>query len=390
MLFLILHVVLLSQTEATKLKEKRSKLETEIKYNNKLLSEVRKNKKNTLYELRLINSKIIRRNELIAILKREIYLLDKKINQTDNSIYKLNEDIATLKKEYTKIAFYLYRNKSAYNKLIFLFSAEDLNQAYQRLRYIEQMSDFIKKQAKELKQKEQAKTEKLKKLKKQKLSKKKLLTRESIQLMRLEMEQRGKDKLRRQLAGKEKNLRARLRAKQKESKMLTRQIENTIASATAPLKKKGKTISYKLTPDERKLSNSFEATKGALPWPIEKGVVSETFGIHNHPVLKHVKIKNNGINIATSRGTDARAVFKGKVVSVVHITNTNIAVIIKHGEYFTVYSNLDEVYVKKNDFVESKQIVGRVHTNLQGKTEFHFEVWKGKVLQNPAWWLSKR
>ena len=132
------------------------------------------------------------------------------------------------------------------------------------------------------------------------------------------------------------------------------------------------------------------ASKGRLPWPVDKGFVSETFGVHKHPVLKHVQTKNNGIDIATSAGNKARAVFSGKVVSVIPITKTNIAIIIKHGEYFTVYSNLEKVYVAKNESVTKKQIIGKIHTNLQGKTELHFEVWRGKTLQNPAYWLSNR
>ncbi len=387
LVFFVPQLSFAQNNESNRLKIKRQKLENEIKYTNKLLTGVAKNKKSTLYELQLLDSRINKRDELIATLKREIYLLDEKIAQSDNTLKKLSDDIKALKKEYAQIAYYLYRNNSAFNKLIFLFSADDLNQAYQRLRYMEEMSAFVRKQAEELKKKEKKQAFQLKKFTGEKKAKKRLLNKQSDEMARLELEQKRKNQIRKQLAGKERKLRARLHSKQRAARKLTRQIETIIARETAPVKKKGKTVSYKLTPQEQRLSNSFVANKGKLPWPVDRGVISETFGVHNHPVLKHVKIKNNGVNIATAAGKNARSVFEGKVVSVMHITNTNIAVIIKHGAYFSVYSDLEKVYVKKNETVITKEAIGKIHTNLQGKTELHFEVWKGKVLQNPAYWL---
>ncbi len=138
------------------------------------------------------------------------------------------------------------------------------------------------------------------------------------------------------------------------------------------------------------MEKDFVSNKGKLPWPIERGVISETFGVHQHPVLKNVKTKNNGIDIATSKNSEARSVFNGEVVSIASITASNKAVIIKHGEYFTVYSNLDNVYVTKGDKVTTKEFIGKVHTNLEGKTELHFQIWKGKTLQNPSTWILKK
>ncbi len=376
--------------EAESLKKKRRKLEQEIKYTNKLLAEVSKNKKTTLYELNLLNNKITKRNELIAVLKREIYLIDKKIAQTGNSLEIIENDLKTLKKEYARIAYYLYKNNDAYNKLIFIFSAEDLNQAYQRLRYMKELSDFVKKQAEELKKKEKLKNKQLENLNKEKAEKKRLLEKQNEEIARLELAKKKKEKVKRKLQGKESKLKAQLRAKRKEAEKLKAKIENVIVKETKPVKKAGKKVTYTLTPEEIKLSKTFAANKGKLPWPLERGVISETFGVHKHPVLKHVKTKNNGIDFATSSSGKARAVFSGKVVSIVHITNTNIAVIIKHGEYFTVYSNLDEVFVDKNEYVKAKQVIGKIHTNLQGKTVLHFEVWRGKTVQNPAYWLMKK
>ena len=146
-----------------------------------------------------------------------------------------------------------------------------------------------------------------------------------------------------------------------------------------------------LTPEEKVVSDNFTNNKGKLPWPVERGAITGYFGEHPHPVLDGIKVKNNGIDISTTAGSSARAVLSGTVSSVVTITNNNMAVIIRHGEFFTVYSNLESVQVNKNQSVSTKQSIGIVYTNAdEGKTELHFEVWQGKVICNPAEWLAKR
>ncbi len=376
-----------SQTQTTNLKARRQKLEKEISYTNKLLGEVNKNKKNTIYELQLISNRMDMRRRLMAILKKEIASLTNNITVTKITIRDMNHRLDTLKKEYVNIAWYLYKNDNNYNRLIFLFSADDFNQAYQRLRYLDEISAYIRKEAGRIIILEKQKKDKLDKLKQDKAEKKTLMDNETTQLSRLELEQSRKIRLKQKLTGQEKSLRAHLRQKQKESQKLEAQIKEAIAISTRNAANTSK--SKLLTASERRLSFTFNADKGQLPWPVKKGVVSQTFGVHNHPVLKHVKIKNNGVNIATAKGSVARAVFPGEVVNVVRITNTNIAIILKHGNYFTVYSGLDKVLVKNNQQVTQQQALGIIHTNLQGKTELHFEVWHNKNLQNPTYWLRK-
>ncbi len=376
-----------SQTQATRLKAKRQKLEKEISYTNKLLGQVNKSKKNTVYELQLISNRINMRHRLMAVLKKEIASLTDNIATTKMSIRDLNNRLDTLKKEYVNIAWYLYKNNDNYNRLIFIFSASDFNQAYQRLRYLDEISAYIRKEAGRITILEKQKKDRLNKLKQEKAEKRTLMDSETTQLSQLELEQRQKIGLKRKLAGKEKSLRARLRQKRKESQKLEAQIIKAIAISTRKAANKMK--SKRLTASEMRLSSSFMANKGHLPWPVKKGVVSQTFGVHSHPVLKHVKIRNNGVNIATAKGSIARAVFSGIVVNIVRITNTNIAVILKHGNYFTVYSGLDKILVNNNQWVTEYQALGIIHTSLQGKTELHFEVWHDKNLQNPAYWLRK-
>lgn len=389
-LLVVISQQLLAQKKTADLKIKRQKIEKEIDYTNKLLNETRKNKKHTLYELQLIQNKINQRNKLIATLKKEIDFLEKKISLIKSSIKSMNSQLDTLKAEYARVVIFLSRNNSELDKLIFIFSSEDLNQAYQRMRYIDELTDFIRHQADSIQLMENNRKIELKDLKAQKEKKNKLLERESAQLQKLESNQREKDKVSSSLSRKEKQLRAQLRKKQKEAKKLNKRIENIIASETKISKSKSGTHSYDLTPAEKKLANAFRNNKGKLPWPTERGFVSETFGTHPHPVLKHVMVKNNGINIVTTSESKARAVFKGRVVSVVSISNTNIAVIVKHGNWFTVYSNLEKVFVTKGDEVTTKEPIGLIHTNLKGKTELHFEVWNGKQKQNPLYWILKR
>jgi septal ring factor EnvC (AmiA/AmiB activator) len=387
LIFLFFAITLPAQQSKNELEKKRKKIENEIAYTNKLLEETRKSKQNTLSELRLINSKINKRNELIATIKKEAYLLDIEISTTKNSIKYLNKDLRVLKDEYAKVVYFAYKYKTSYNKLIYLFSAEDLNQAFQRMRYLDQIGEFIRKEANSIKETETEKENQLKLLQKKKDQKKKLLDKESVQLYKLQGEQQKQNKLRQNIQAREKNLRAQLRKKERESRKLNKKIEDIIAKATGT-KNTNDNKSYSLTPEEKLISTSFVENKGKLPWPTARGVIAETYGVHNHPVLKGVKTKNNGINIATSSGSDARSVFEGKVVSVTTITNNNKAVIVRHGNYFSVYSNLETVFVSTGDKINVKETLGRIHTTNEGKTVLHFEIWKGKSKQNPAYWIK--
>lgn len=378
------------QETASQLEAKRKQLEAEIEYTNKLIAETRKNKQSALNELKLVNNRINQRNELIATLKKEIDYLNTQIDVNNLTVRKLNKELEKLKQDYAKVVYFAYKHQAPYNKLIYLFSAEDLNQAYQRFRYIDQVSAYIRNEAVIIKERESDKVAELENLNRQMVEKNQLLDKENVQILKLEQEKIQKDQVKLKLQGKEKQLKSELRKKEKEAAKLKKEIENIIARETKPKVTKAGTTEYAMSPEEKLLSDSFSSNKGKLPWPLLRGMISETFGVHQHPVLKNVKTKNNGVDIATSKGEKARSVFDGKIVSVTKITTTNIAVIIKHGDYFTVYSNLDEVFVEQGDMVLVKDELGKIHTSLKGITELHFEVWKGKTLQNPAYWILPR
>lgn len=376
-----------------KLKAEKEKIEQEIQYTNKLLSRTKKDKKSSLNQLLILNNKINRREELIATINTEINVLESRIQQNTGEIRRLRKELKNLKEEYAKMIHYAFRNRNIYSRLVYIFSAEDLNQAYRRLKYFQQYSSYRKTQAELIRQNQVGLEKRITELEQQKNEKTKLLSSKESEIEQLKAEKNEKNSTLQDLNKKEKELLAKLREKEEEANKLQNAIEAIIAeemrAAAERARAESKESKMAMTSDEMALSSNFESNRGRLPWPSERGIISGTFGEHPHPVLKRVKIKNNGVNILTDEGGLARAVFEGTVISVRHITNTNIAVIIKHGEYFSVYSNLIRVFVKRGDQVGTKQEIGVIYTDSgDNKTELHFEIWKGKSLLNPSYWLT--
>lgn len=397
LLFCFALPVLNAQDKKSQLQAKKAKIEEEINYTNKLLSETKKNKQASLNQLVLLNKKISKRQELINAISNEIQQIDRKIKITNDTIATLTENIKELKAEYAKMIYYAQKNKSSYTRLMFIFSAESFNQAYQRLKYFQQYSSYRQNQVRVIKEIQALLAQKVQLLENQKKEKVSLKSVEESEKQKLSQEKNQQDKTVRQLSQKERELLKKLRENEKAAKKLQKAIEDLIAEelrkAREAAKKTGTKPSpenvFGLTPSEMKLSSSFAGNKGSLPWPTERGVISATFGEHPHPVLKGIKTKNNGIDISTSSGATARAVFEGEVTSTMTLPNYNNVIIIRHGEFLTVYSNLGQIYVKKGDKVTTKQKLGVIETDDTGKTKLHFELWKGKILQNPEGWIAK-
>lgn len=389
---------LCSQSKKQKLKEEKVRIEKEIEYTNKLLNETKRSKKNSLNQLIILNKKISNREKLVSTINHEMNNLDDNINSNETEIKALTKDLKKLKTEYAKMIYYAFKNRNAYNRLMFIFASEDFNQAFQRLKYFQQYNTYRRMQAKLIENTQTELNNKTTQLEKQKTDKTSLLKEKAREIKQLNREKDEKNSTIRKLSTKEKELRKTLKKKKNEAEKLEKSIKNIINAeireAAERARKTNETKKSKiidLTSEEFELTNSFVENKGKLPWPSEKGIVSGTFGEHKHPVLKKVTIKNNGIDILTNKGEMIRAVFSGTVISVRAISNTNTAIIIRHGEYFTVYSNLDKVFVKRGDKVQTKQEIGTVFTNQSDlKTEFHFEIWKGKSLLNPIYWILKK
>jgi len=394
-LLMIIPVIGLSQNERAQLEEDKKKLEEDIHYTNKLLDQTKKSRQSSLNEVYILTDKINKRQELIVTIDREIYFINLQINQVNDSIEILTENLEKLKEEYASLIYFAYKNKNLYNRMMFIFASDDFNQAYQRLKYFQQYNAYRHKQAELILETQESLREKNERLKEDKAEKEDLRVRQGNEKDQLLAEKNQKDSRVQELSKKEKELKKALKQKEKAAKELQKAIEDIIAEEIRLANERAKANADKskgmaLTPEELLISDNFMNNKGMLPWPLERGVISETFGEHPHPVLTKVKVKNNGINILTDEGAQARTVFDGEVTRVLSVPNYNNVVIVRHGEYLTVYSNLDQVLVQQGEMVTIKQAIGTVFTNPdKTKTELHFEVWKAKTLLNPALWIAK-
>ena len=387
-------------------------LQKEISTANQLLKKTTKDKEMTLNEVSLLDKKIKQRENLIKAYNEQIAVLDKEINAGRNNIKTLNSDLKSLRKEYAKMITFAYRNRSYYDRLGFVFASKDFNQAFSRLRYIRQFNDARKIKMDQITATEQRITGEVEANQQAREEQAALLKDEKTQQDALKTEKEDLNRQVAKLKKKEGSIQQDIKNKQKQAKKLQKAIDDIIAEeirkanaeaerkrkeAEKKAKEEGKTTApapkekgMALTPAEKALSSDFVSNKGKLPWPVERGIISSSYGKHASVVSNKVTVTNNGIDIATTEGASARAVFDGEVASVTKLTGANTVVIIRHGEYFTVYSNLENVIVKRGDKVKTKQNLGTVHTNKnEGKTELHFELLKETNRQDPAGWLSK-
>lgn len=386
--------------QRAKLEKSKKNIEQEITYTNNLLSETRKSRQLSVNRVVILNNQIQKREKLINTISNQVDDLYGQIDYNQQSLGQLRDELARLKKEYGELIYETYKNRNASDRLMFIFAAKDFNQAFQRLKYFQQYREYRKEQV-ALIMKTQVKINgTITQLNDQKNEKLGLLKAKETEKNKLTREKEEKKQTIAQLQQKEKDLKSKLKVKEKALRKLQTAIENLIAeeirrsSSNTPAPKAGtpapkSATTFNLTPAEKELSASFSNNKGKLPWPTEKGIISSTFGEHEHPVLKGIRTKNNGINIVTSGGSTVRAVFNGTVTGIMSIPNLNEVIIIRHGEYLTVYSNLETSYVKKGDKVKTKQSIGKVYTDPEeSKTEMHFELWEGKKLLDPSVWLA--
>ena len=375
------------QNGRRELERKKSNLKKDLALKNDILKETMKEKKNSLNQLILLNNKIQEREELIATITSEINLFEDEIEENKKTIATLENDIADLKAEYAEMIRFAYKNRSEYDKVMFVFAAENFNQAYKRLKYLQQYSEYRKRQAEAIKRMEEAMVLKNQELEKKKTQKEKLLKNKSSEISKLDSEKSQQQNVYKNLQDREKELKKEIKKKEEERRAIQKAIERIIEEAITK-SRKNKKEKWAITPEGKKLAAIFTSNKGKLPWPVERGVVTERFGVHAHPILKHLKIKNNGVTISTEEGGIARAVFNGEVSKVIVIPGAGKAVIVRHGDYLTVYGNLSDVYVSSGDKIKTKQSIGAIRSE-EGKTEIQFEIRKGQSAEalNPSYWL---
>ena len=419
-LALLLLIVTPAFAQKTKGKSKQqlqteiNSLQKEISTANQLLKKTTKDKEMTLNEVTVLEKKIKQREKLITAYNEQIAVLDEEINKGQSNIKSLNSDLNKLQKEYAQMIVFANKNRSNYDRLGFIFASKDFNQAFRRLRYIREFSDARKVKMDQISSTQKKISSEVEASQQARELQTAMLKDEKNQQAALKTEKEDLNKQVANLKKKEGSIQQDIKNKQQQTQKLQKAIDDIIAeeirkaNEEAERKRreeekknaeKGKTTTtapatkekgMALTPAEKTLSTNFVNNKGKLPWPVERGVISSSYGKHASVVSSKVTVTNNGIDIATTEGSKARAVFDGEVASVTKLTGSNTVVIIRHGEYFTVYSNLENVTVKRGDKVKTKQNIATVHTNkTEGKTELHFELLKEQSRQDPAIWLSK-
>jgi len=380
----------------SELEKRKKELNKEISLINGMLKETEKNKALTYDQLLKLKSKINARANLISTIHSEIKLINKKIADNEVIITAMEKDLAQLKQEYAKMIYYAFIHKSQKDKIMFVMAAESFNQAYKRLKYIQQYTTYRQSQAELIVKTQQDLQKRNSDLKNSMQEKAALLSLEEQEKSKLAVEKSQQETVISKLQGKEQDLKDKLRKKEeaavKLQKAIQRIIEEEIRKAKEAAKKAGNTTKgFPMTPEAQKLSNSFEANKGKLPWPVIEGVITAKFGQHNHPVLPGIVINNNGIDISTSGGSKARAIFDGEVSSVAIIPGEGKVVMIRHGEYLSVYSYMSDVFVQKGDKITTKQELGiLINDTGSSGTSVHIEIWKGMTKLNPEYWIYRK
>lgn len=395
-LFLLSSFNALAQKSTARQKElevQKQRLTSEIKQINTLLFKNTKKKKDVLSEVEDLNLKIAVRSQLVNVNNQQANLLTRQISVNERDIGNLRKELTALKKDYAEMIRKSYKSKSSQNRLMFLFSSESFLQAYKRIQYMKQYASFRKKQGDEI----AAKTTTLQTLNttliNQKRKKEALVSENRKVQQTLEGERKSQEVLIRSLKKRASSLASSIKQKQKKAAAIDREIERLIREAIAASNKaagKKSSKAFALTPEARLLAKNFTANKGRLPWPVEKGVVTQRFGTQPHPVVRTTMIKSNGVTIATSPNAIARAVFEGEVMTILSFKGSNPTVLIKHGNYITTYKNIGKLYVKKGEKVKAKQAIGEIFTHPQtGKTILQFSVFNEFTPQDPKSWIYR-
>lgn len=384
MLYIFAYSYVLGQTKE-ELENKKEKYLKEISLTNELLEENKKEQKVSIQRIRLINSKINNRTLLIKNLEEEIDLLNERIKLDSTIITALRSDKEEIKIEYEKSIYYAYKSYKTQDKIMYILSSESFNQAYKRIKYLKQFTSFRREQIVKISEIELLLSEKITKLEEirrekiylveNKINEKNVLSNEKVEFASLRNNLQKKERL--------------LKKKLEEQRRIKNAIELEIKNIIALIKKKEESKRY--TEEDFVFSNGFNLSKGKLIWPIEEGVVTEYFGQHYHPVLKGIKTTNNGIDITTNQNEKVKAIYNGYVSKVFGILGSNYTVIIRHGNYLSIYQNLINIRVKQGEKIRTGDVIGEVYVDSNTNNSIlHFEIWDELKKMDPIIWLSKK
>ncbi|MDR6570315.1 MULTISPECIES: murein hydrolase activator EnvC family protein [Chitinophaga] len=451
------------QQSREELERRKKELQREIDEANEQLKETKKSTKESLGQLRALRDKITLRSRLINNINEEINFINGDINTAARDVKTLQKDLDTLKAQYAQLVIYAYKNRSSYDMLNFVFSAENFNDAVKRFQYLKQYREYRRRQADNIVSTQEQLNQKIQNLESQRVRRSDALKTEQEQRNTLEVDKKEKDEVLNKLKGREKELVADINQRKKDAQkvqlairaVIRREIEearrkaieeetarrkaaeekrrreeearkaaalaaaerakaaaannnnnnvanNTPAPPPPPVKapepapEPEKTVTrtenvLEATPEALALSESFEANRGKLPWPVDAGNIIEHFGIHQHAVMEHIQVPSDGIVIATNKGGAVKSIFDGEVKSVVVMPGSGYVIIIRHGQYFTTYVRLQTTRVKKGDNVKTGQVIGTASTNdIENTGEVELQIWKGITKQNPEQWIRRR
>ncbi|MDG2235860.1 MAG: peptidoglycan DD-metalloendopeptidase family protein [Flavobacteriaceae bacterium] len=395
LIFFVLGFVIIQAQQTSKkqkeLEAQRLRLKKEIKQINSILFNNIKIRKSALTQVEDLQVKLNVRLELIKVTNEQANLLTTRISINERNISTNRLELRNLKDEYANLIQKSYESKSLQNRLMFLFSSESFLQAYKRVQYLKQYASYRRKQGKAIANKTKLLQELNQTLNNEKAEKILLIEENRLVQQQIEKDAQDQKSLIKTLEQKQTSLASQILKKEKQQKAIDREINRLIREAIAASNKalgKKRKKTFQLTPEAKLIADNFKANKGRLPWPLEKGVVVQGFGRQRHPVVKTTTIQSNGVILATEPLAKVRAVFEGEVMSVIVIKGSNPSVLIRHGNFITLYTNLAKLYVTKGEKVNAKQAIGEVFTNQQtGKTQFQFGIFNNVDALNPKEWV---
>ena len=407
--FLICSASAWSQTAQEKLELRKEQIQKEIRAQEALLRSQNQKQKSILTEIIQQREKIRLRESLIKTTERQAKILKDEMYTNQLAINQLNRELKELKGDYAAMIMKSYKSRSEQSRAMFLLSSESFLQAYKRAQYMKQYASFRKSQGEEIKVKADKLLSLNTKLDAQKIEKQKLVVEQEKERLVLQKEKVEQEKLSAAIQKDKKKIGQEIKKKQQESKEIDRKIDRLIKEAIAEANRKAAAARKKanpkttaaetkatesstkivLTPEAKIVSDNFKANKGRLPWPTATGQITQKFGDQPHPDLSYLSVHSNGIEITTSTGSQARAVFDGEVYSILYVSPVQKAVMIQHGDFFTMYHNLSDVSVVKGQKVSRKQNIGTIRTSSEtGRTILKFMITQNITYTNPQGWLT--
>ena len=384
-IFLFSFNQLFPQQSRNTLEKERDINLSKIEEAEKIIIETEKSKKITVGKLNVINKQIKNRQDLIINLKKDVKAQSNEIITLRSLIFSLQKDFKVLNEEYSEMIYHSYKSRSSLDRLSFIFSSKNYNQMFRRFNYIFQYSKFRKNQINEIEKVSLELSNQEKRLVEVNRKQNSLLKEEVSENNKLQKLKGRQKRIISDLNKKQRGLRKEINDRKIALEKLDKLIRDIIRR-----EKESLLLSEDDNIDLLKLTEGFESNIGKLLWPVKSGFISNRFGEHPHPVIKTVKVKNDGIDIQTSKSSKVFAIFSGKVSTVAFIPGMNNVIIVNHGDYYTLYAKLKNLKVEKGDIIKGGQIIAELVTNSDGITQLQFQIWKNNIKLNPEKWIIKK